>query len=145
MTTNHHNCTPEQAQQAVEYLRMSFGGFPIPDMETRSHLRLYLGFTPQEVRDAIDALVRSVTRRPGPNQVAQALRVARRKAVDAAPPEPYPGAVSAHESQAFQAAIAATKHSRRSTMRTHSPARKTPTEGANFAFVVLDEGVRAGA
>jgi len=67
-------CTSEESLAAVGYLARCFGGFSIPDDETRAFLRLFVKFPPRAVRDAIDELVLRAQRRPSPNDVAQVLR-----------------------------------------------------------------------
>lgn len=84
------NCTPEQAQQALDYLRHAFGGWEIPDMERRAHLRMFLNFPPQTIRKAIDELVRKSDRRPSPNDIAQMARGGRPRTPDTRNQDPWP-------------------------------------------------------
>lgn len=101
-------CTSEQSIAALGYLSRCFGGYPMTPDEQRPYLRLFRGFTPEEVQDAIDKLARGWTaaRRPMPNDVAQVISASKPKvrasegpyldptATDLTPPSHIPDCVA---------------------------------------------------
>lgn len=84
------NCDSNEAMKALSYLTRSFGGFKIPEDEQRSFLRLFRKFSPATVAAAIDELVVKSSRRPSPNELAQAMRKSRPAVADTRSPEPLP-------------------------------------------------------
>jgi hypothetical protein len=80
-------CSSEEAIAAVGYLRHSFGGFEIPEMEERSLLRTFRKFSKKEVTDAIERS-KSNTRRPSPADLESSIITARAKARRDAAPSP---------------------------------------------------------
>ena len=76
------NCDATEAMKALSYLTRSFGGFKIPEDEQRSFLRLFRKFSPATVAAAIDELVVKSSRRPSPNELAQAMRKSRPAVAD---------------------------------------------------------------
>lgn len=93
-------CTIEQAEAALGYLTRCFGGYKIPDDESRAFVRLFRNYTPAEVARAVDELVLKADRRPSPWEVATQLRGRRPAVPDTRNAEPWPAstpeAVSQH-------------------------------------------------
>lgn len=71
--------TSEEAIALVGYLRHAFGGYTLSPDEERPYLRLFRRSDQLAVRNAIDDLVRTASRRPSPNEIAQ--QMAKRRPV----------------------------------------------------------------
>lgn len=68
-------CSSEQAIGRVQYLRLSFGGHTIPEIEDRALVRLFLHYSPEEITRVIDHLVfTKPERRPGPDELSFKLK-----------------------------------------------------------------------
>lgn len=80
--------TDEECEKFLEFLRYSFGGFPLSDVEAHAYRVVFRSGTKAEVRRAIEELIVVTQHRPSPNDVAVRLRLLRRR--DEPAPEPFP-------------------------------------------------------